>query len=135
MPSTAHVDICMLTPLPDAIHTVLAAGSKGGEMWEHACASGLAAACCLGPCYAAAERGELRRKYNLQGSRMEDCMCTLCCSGLALCQATAELRELDKAYVIPHFPAPAAAPVAAAAPVPAAPAVKPEGPVPTPASP
>lgn len=56
--------------------------------------------CCVGGCYRASERRELRNKYNIKGSQIEDCLLTWCCG---CCTTVQEARELGDrgAFAVP----------------------------------
>lgn len=54
--------------------------------------------CCLAPCYVASRRTMMRDRYQLKGSKMEDCLLTCFCAACSTCQIARELRLRDEAY-------------------------------------
>lgn len=56
----------------------------------------------MSSCWIAKKRGEFRKKYNLKGTPMFDCLGCCCCGPCMVCQDSNALMELEADFVVPY---------------------------------
>jgi Cys-rich protein (TIGR01571 family) len=78
------------------------AAKMNGKTCESNCLSAcvLGACCCLNTCYLAKKRTEFRKKYDLEGAPLYDCL-LICCTTCYVCQDANQLMDIG-GYNVPN---------------------------------